>query len=160
MVFMINHCLIENVYTGPLLSRDCCAQWHQTYWCILVLKSFKKDLVFVCICKSLSCSFACSEDVWGSRGTNPLILKRDTRWRWVVRFMSQVLYLHGKHTHCPSNRRLGGPLGQSGCSGEDFNFLPMLGIAHQIVRPTASYCSSCALLASVCVSKFLHFDWH
>ena len=89
--------LLDNVYTGPLLSRDCCAQWHQTYWCILVLKFFKKDLVFVCICKSLS-SFACSEGVWGSRGIDPFILNHDTRWRWVVGFMP-LLYLHGKHTH-------------------------------------------------------------
>jgi hypothetical protein len=115
---------LENIYTGPFLSRDCCAQWHQTYWCIVVLKSFKKDLLFVCICKSLSCSFACSEGVWGSRGVDPLILNCDTSWRWVVRFMPQVLYLHWKHTHCPSNRRLGGPLGQSGCFGEDILFCP------------------------------------
>jgi len=90
--------LLENVYTGPLLSRDCCVHLHQTYWCILVLKSFKKDLVSACTCKSISCSFVCSEGVCGSRGIDPLILNHDTRWRWVVGFMPQVLYLHGKHT--------------------------------------------------------------
>ena len=58
------------------------------------------------------------------------------------------------------NQRLGGPLGQSGCFGEDNNLLPMLGIVHQTVQPMASYCTNCALLASVCVSKFLHFDLH
>jgi len=152
--------LLENVYTGPFLSCDCCAQWHQIYWCILVLKSFKKALVFVCMCKSLSCLFECSEGVWGSRGIDPLILNHYTRWRWVVGFMPQVLYLHEKHTHCLSNCRLGGPLSQSGCFGEDINLLPMLGIAHQIVQPAASYCTICALLASVCVSKFLYFDLH
>ena len=140
---------LENVYTGPLLSRDCCAQWYQTYWCILVLKSFKKDLVLVCTCKSLSCSFGCSEGVWGSRGIDPLILNRDTRWRWVVRFMPQVLYFHGKHTA----HRIGGWVGLWASLGvlEKTNLLPFVGISHQIVQPTASYCTNCVLLASVCV---------
>jgi hypothetical protein len=123
------------------------------------IKVFQKGpLFFVCICESLNHSFPCSVGVWGSRCIDPLILNHDTRWIWVVRFMPQVLYHHGKHKHCPLIRRLGGPLGQSGCFGEDINLLPMLGIAHKIFQPVASYCTSCVVLAFFCVSKFLYFD--
>jgi hypothetical protein len=125
------------------------------------IKVFQKGpCFFVCMCESLNRSFACSEGVWGSRGIDPLILIHDTRWIWVVSFMPQVLYHRGEHKHCPLIQRLGGPLGQSGCFREDINLLPMLGVAHKIVQPVASYCTSCALLAFFFVSKFLHFDLH
>jgi hypothetical protein len=57
--------------------------------------------------------FSCSHHR-GSRGTAPLILSCDSRWRWIVNFMPWLLYPGKEHQH-PSNRRLGRPQSWSGC---------------------------------------------
>jgi hypothetical protein len=41
-----------------------------------------------------------------------------TSWRWAVRFTPRPLYLRGKNSRYPSNRRLGGPQTRSGRRGE------------------------------------------
>jgi hypothetical protein len=65
---------------------------------------------------------------WGSGCIAPHILDLSTRWRWVVSFTSQPLYPQGKSPWYPLDRRLGGPKSQSGCSGEEKNFQPLLGL--------------------------------
>jgi len=55
---------------------------------------------------------------WGSGGIAPRILW-GTRWRWVVSFTSQPLYLQRKSPWYPLDRRLGGPQSRSGHSGEE-----------------------------------------
>jgi hypothetical protein len=46
---------------------------------------------------------------WASGGTGPHILHLSTRWRWMVSFMTQLLYAQGKSPQYPLDRRLGGP---------------------------------------------------
>jgi len=59
------------------------------------------------------------ETYWS--GDVPCILDLDTRRRWVVSFMPQLLYPWGKSPYYPLDRRLGGPQSQSGCDGEEKN---------------------------------------
>jgi hypothetical protein len=42
-----------------------------------------------------------------------------TSWRWVVSFMPLPLYMRGKSSRYPLDRRLGGPQSQSGRRGEE-----------------------------------------
>jgi hypothetical protein len=58
---------------------------------------------------------------WEDGDTAPCILELITRWRWVVSFMSQLLYPQGKSPWNPLDRRLGGPQSQSGHSSEEKN---------------------------------------
>jgi hypothetical protein len=51
------------------------------------------------------------------------ILDLTTRGRWVVSFVPQLLYSHGKSSWYPLDRRLGGPQSWSGWCGEE-NILP------------------------------------
>jgi hypothetical protein len=46
-------------------------------------------------------------------------------------------YLQGKSPWYPLDRRLGGPKSWSGCSGEEKNSQPLLGLEHPIIQPVA-----------------------
>jgi hypothetical protein len=59
---------------------------------------------------------------WGSGGIAPRILDLGTRWRGVVSFTLQPLYLQGKSPWYPLNRRLDEPQSRSGRGGEDKDF--------------------------------------
>jgi len=58
---------------------------------------------------------------WGSGGMAPRILNTGTRWRRVVSFTPQPLYLRGKSTRCPLDGRLGGPQSRYGRAGRENN---------------------------------------
>jgi hypothetical protein len=51
-----------------------------------------------------------------------------TRWRWVVSFTPQLLYLQGKSPWHPLDSRLGGPQSRCGRGGEEKNSQPPPGI--------------------------------
>jgi len=57
-----------------------------------------------------------------------------TRWRCVVHFPPQQLYLPGKDTQYPLNRRLGG---LSEHFRDEINLLALLGIEAQLIQPVA-----------------------
>jgi hypothetical protein len=59
----------------------------------------------------------------GSGGIVWLTINVGIRWRSVVSLMPWSLYPYGKSLHYPLNRRLGRPVSQSGCFGEDKNLL-------------------------------------
>ena len=64
-----------------------------------------------------------------SRGIPPLILKRGTRWRLVVSFKLRPLYPQGKKKPLYTlNRKLGGPQGRAGLSGDEKNTFKPVGI--------------------------------
>jgi len=46
---------------------------------------------------------------WGSEGTAPHILNCGTRWRWVVKFMPQMVYSWGRALVPIFTKRLGVP---------------------------------------------------
>jgi hypothetical protein len=54
------------------------------------------------------------EGVWGSGCIDLHFLDVGTSWRWVVSFTPRSLYLRGKRSHYPLDRRLGGPQSWSG----------------------------------------------
>jgi hypothetical protein len=64
----------------------------------------------------------------GIRGTAPLILNHGTRWRRVVRFTPQPLFLQGKNPCYPLSRRLGGHESLFGHFGEERNLLSVPGV--------------------------------
>jgi hypothetical protein len=64
----------------------------------------------------------------GSGGIASRILDLGTRWRCVVSFTTQPLYLQGKSPWYPLDRRLGGPQSRSGRGGEEKNPQPPPGI--------------------------------
>jgi hypothetical protein len=72
---------------------------------------------------------------WGNGGTPPRINSVGTRLGWVVSFMHRSLYLEGKSSLYPLNRRLGGPQSQSGCGGEEKNSSPLPGIKPRSYSP-------------------------
>jgi hypothetical protein len=74
---------------------------------------------------------------WGSEGIATRILDPGTRWRWVVSFTPQQLYLQGKSPSYPLDRSLGGPHNQSGHSGEEKNSQPLPGLKPPIIQPIA-----------------------
>jgi hypothetical protein len=74
---------------------------------------------------------------WGSGGRGACILALNTRWRWVVSFTTWLLYPQGENPWYQLHKRLGGPQSQSGCSGEEKNSQPLLGLKPPIVQPIA-----------------------
>jgi len=65
---------------------------------------------------------------WGSGGTAPRIISFGSRWTWVVSFTSLPLYLRGKSSRYPLDRRLDRSQSCCGRSGEDRKSLPLPGI--------------------------------
>jgi hypothetical protein len=63
------------------------------------------------------------------------ILHLSTGWRWMDSFMPWPLYLWGKSSLHPLDRRLCGPQSQSGCCEVEKNLLPLLGIQLQPSSP-------------------------
>jgi hypothetical protein len=57
----------------------------------------------------------------------------------VVSFTPWPLYSQGKSPWYPLDRRLGGPQSQSGCSGEEKNFQPLLELKTPITQPIAQH---------------------
>jgi hypothetical protein len=76
-------------------------------------------------------------EYWGSGGIAVRILDLDTRCRWVVSFTPRQLYLQGKSSSYPLDRRLDGPQSRSGCSGKEKNSHPLSGLEHPIIQPVA-----------------------
>jgi len=66
---------------------------------------------------------------WSSGGIALRILDLGTRWGWVVSVTLRPLCPKGKSSRYPlDRRRLGGPQGRSGRSGEEKNSEPAPGI--------------------------------
>jgi len=65
---------------------------------------------------------------WESGGIASCILDLNTRFRWVVNFMTQSLYPRGKRPWYPLEWKLGGSQGWSVCgSKEKKNFIALAG---------------------------------
>jgi hypothetical protein len=64
------------------------------------------------------------EDVLENGGIASHILNLGTKWRWVVSFMPQLLYLRDNRHRYPMDRRLGGPQSWFERGGEKEN--PMI----------------------------------
>jgi len=62
-----------------------------------------------------------------------LFLKLSTRWRWDVSFMLWLLHPHGKSPLYTFSRWLGQPQDQSGCFGNEINFLSLLRMEPQFL---------------------------
>jgi hypothetical protein len=74
---------------------------------------------------------------WGSGCIAPRNLDLGTRWRWVVSFTTQPLYLQGKSPWYPFDRRLGGPQSRSGRGGEEESSKPLPELEPPIIQPIA-----------------------
>jgi hypothetical protein len=74
---------------------------------------------------------------WESGGIAPRIVDLGTRWRRVVSYTPRSLYLQGNSPWYPLDKRLGGPLSQSGRGGEEKNSQPLLGLEPPIIQPVA-----------------------
>jgi hypothetical protein len=83
----------------------------------------------------------------GSKVTSPRIVNVGTRWSWVVNFTPRPLYPRCTSPLYPLNRRLGGLQSQSGCGGEEKNFLHLEGIKLQSSGPWPSHYSDWAIPA-------------
>jgi hypothetical protein len=53
--------------------------------------------------------------------------------------MPRLLYPQGRRPWYPLDRRLDGPQGQSGCSGEEKNSQPLLELQPPIIQPVAQH---------------------
>jgi hypothetical protein len=77
--------------------------------------------------------------VWGSGCIDPRILDLGTSWRWAVTFTPRPLYLRGKNSRYPSDRRLGGPQSRSGQGGLEIR--PVRGTARSLSLSRIYLCS-------------------
>jgi hypothetical protein len=71
----------------------------------------------------------------GKWSYSSIIIDLGTRWRWVVCFAPQLLYLRRKSPRYPLRRRLGGPQSWSGHLGE--KILAPAGNRNPAVQPVA-----------------------
>jgi hypothetical protein len=92
---------------------------------IQIVSMCKKVKVKVSLCLT---KHQAMKKYWRSGGIAPRIPDLGTRWRWVVSFTSRPPYPQGKSPCYPLDRRLAGPQSYSGCSGEEKNSQPLLGI--------------------------------
>jgi len=69
---------------------------------------------------------ACHEGIMDNRRVVAFILDLDTRWRWTVSIMPQLLYRQESVPWYPRKFRLGGPQSESGCSEKAKNLFLVL----------------------------------
>ena len=82
---------------------------------------------------------ACHEGMWGYGGIDPLIIKRGTRWRWMIHFTPRSPYRRGKSLLYRQDKTLGEPQSRSEFCRQENKSLATVGNPAQIPRSASPW---------------------